>query len=230
MRIAQVFALFEAVTPAASGGLPQTVFHLTEELMLQGHAVTLFASGDSRTEAELVAPWPRALARDPDSGDPALAHAILLDLVAGEARRFDLIHFHLGGLHLPLLRFLSAAHLTTLQGRLDRPATVALWSRFRHVPVVSTSDEQRAALPAASWQGTVRPGRSDEEGSGGPRLAREYLAIYERLLRRPAPYELGPVDIAMTPMPAIGGSREPFLRWDTPILEPSPPRSGDGET
>jgi hypothetical protein len=49
MRIAQVAPLAEAVPPKLYGGTERVVFWLTEELVLQGHRVTLFASGDSRT-------------------------------------------------------------------------------------------------------------------------------------------------------------------------------------
>ena len=113
--------------------------------MLQGHAVTLFASGDSETSAELVAAWPRALGHDPDVSDPNAPHVMLLDMVAREARRFDLIHFHLDGLHLPLLRFLPMAHLTTLHRRLDRPETIELWKRLETSPW--SRPPMRSALP-----------------------------------------------------------------------------------
>ena len=54
MRIAQVSPLFESVPPRLYGGTERVVSFLTEELVALGHQVTLFASGDSRTSAELV--------------------------------------------------------------------------------------------------------------------------------------------------------------------------------
>ncbi len=54
MRIAQVAPLYESVPPKLYGGTERVVSYLTEELVRQGHQVTLFASGDSLTEAELV--------------------------------------------------------------------------------------------------------------------------------------------------------------------------------
>ena len=53
MRIAQVAPLFEAVPPKLYGGTERVVHYLTEELVEMGHDVTLFASGDSVTKAEL---------------------------------------------------------------------------------------------------------------------------------------------------------------------------------
>ena len=49
MRIAQVAPLYESVPPKYYGGTERVVSYLTEELVRQGHEVTLFASGDSET-------------------------------------------------------------------------------------------------------------------------------------------------------------------------------------
>ena len=54
MRIAQIAPLVESVPPTLYGGTERVVSWLTEELVAQGHEVTLFASGDSRTSARLV--------------------------------------------------------------------------------------------------------------------------------------------------------------------------------
>ncbi|HWZ69738.1 MAG TPA: glycosyltransferase, partial [Stellaceae bacterium] len=50
MRIAQVSPLYESCPPQLYGGTERVVSHLTEELVRQGHKVTLFASGDSQTD------------------------------------------------------------------------------------------------------------------------------------------------------------------------------------
>ena len=152
----------ESVPPAGYGGTERVVSYLTEELVRQGHEVTLYATGDSRTGAELIAPWPRALRTDPDVSDPNPPHACLLDQVARDASRFDLVHFHLDCLHLPLLWWIPVPHVTTLHGRLDRPETVGLWRRFPDVPVVSISDAQRAPLPDLNWRGTVYHGLPED--------------------------------------------------------------------
>ena len=54
MKIAQVAPLAESVPPRLYGGTERIVSYLTEELVRQGHDVTLFASGDSVTAAKLV--------------------------------------------------------------------------------------------------------------------------------------------------------------------------------
>ena len=66
MRIAQVCPLYESCPPRLYGGTERVVSYLTEELVRQGHEVTLFASADSETRATLVAPCERALRLDPN--------------------------------------------------------------------------------------------------------------------------------------------------------------------
>ena len=65
MKIAQVAPLAESVPPALYGGTERVVSYLTEELVALGHDVTLFASGNSITDAELVPVCPRALQLSP---------------------------------------------------------------------------------------------------------------------------------------------------------------------
>lgn len=54
MKIAQIAPLAESVPPKFYGGTERIVSYLTEELVRQGHDVTLYASGDSQTSARLV--------------------------------------------------------------------------------------------------------------------------------------------------------------------------------
>jgi hypothetical protein len=54
VKIAQIAPLAESVPPRTYGGTERIVSYLTEELVKLGHEVTLFASGDSITSANLV--------------------------------------------------------------------------------------------------------------------------------------------------------------------------------
>src|SRR5713226_5857493 len=146
VRIAQVAPLYESVPPAFYGGTERVVFYLTEELIRQGHKVTLFASGDSTTSATLVAPCARALRLDPDCQDPLAYHIIMLDEVFCRADDFDLIHFHVDYLHFPISSRTGVNHITTLHGRLDLPELVPMYRRFPDVPLISISDAQRKPL------------------------------------------------------------------------------------
>ncbi|MDD3763719.1 MAG: glycosyltransferase family 4 protein [Nevskiales bacterium] len=159
MKIAQVAPLHESVPPRQYGGTERVVSYLTEELVRQGHEVTLFASGDSRTTARLVPLRERSLRTDSSVVDP-MPHLIhQLDCVLEHAHAFDVIHFHTDYLaHLLPLRHLDVPHVTTLHGRLDLADYHPLLERFAGAPLVSISDDQRrplAHLTTLNWRATV---------------------------------------------------------------------------
>src|SRR5690349_21391478 len=114
LRIAQVAPLYESVPPTLYGGTERIVSYLTEELVRQGHEVTLFASGDSRTSATLIAPCARALRLDPDASDSLAPHFRLLEEVFDRLKAFDVVHFHIDYLHYPISKRHRFPHLTTL--------------------------------------------------------------------------------------------------------------------
>jgi glycosyltransferase involved in cell wall biosynthesis len=158
VRIAQVAPLFESVPPKLYGGTERIVSYLTEELVRQGHDVTLFASGDSVTQARLIPASAQALRLDPHCVDQIALHVLQLELVLRHAPEFDVIHFHTDYLHYPLSCRQAYRHVTTLHGRLDILELAPLYREFSRIPVVSISDAQRAPLPMAHWQATVHHG------------------------------------------------------------------------
>lgn len=158
MRIAQVAPLYESCPPKLYGGTERVVSYLTEELVRLGHEVTLFASGDSQTEATLVPCCERALWRDPAISNTVAQHLIMLDRVRRSAGQFDVIHCHTEFLHPPFLAECWDKTVTTLHGRLDLPELGAIYRAFPMMPVVSISLAQRAPLYWANWVGTVHHG------------------------------------------------------------------------
>ena len=162
MRIAQVAPLYESVPPKYYGGTERIVSYLTEELVRQGHEVTLFASGDSETKARLIAVCRRSLRLDRHCLDQLAHHVVMLEGVLQRSGEFDVIHFHVDYLHFPLSRRQSFPHVTTLHGRLDIPDLVPLYTEFHDMPVVSISDAQREPLPWVNWQATVYHGLPDD--------------------------------------------------------------------
>jgi glycosyltransferase involved in cell wall biosynthesis len=163
MRIAQIAPLAESVPPKLYGGTERVVHWLTEELVQQGHEVTLFASADSRTSAALVPVIPRALRLSKPKQDPAAAYAALLADLDERAREFDVIHAHSDWLHLPLLRTKGVPFLTTLHGRIDLPGLEGVLKRFPGAHFISISDNQRLPLPQLSWLGTVYHGMPERD-------------------------------------------------------------------
>jgi glycosyltransferase involved in cell wall biosynthesis len=180
MRIAQVAPLFESVPPRLYGGTERVVSNLTEELVRQGHEVTLFATGDSKTTASLVAGCPRALWQEPGCRDTLPHHVRLVELVAREADRFDVIHFHLDYVHFPVVGRLPCPTVTTLHGRLYPPDEGAFFDAYPRVPLVSISDAQRRPIPRANWQATVYHGMPLDEQTFRDRPG-SYLAFLGRV-------------------------------------------------
>ncbi|QDU14091.1 GDP-mannose-dependent alpha-(1-2)-phosphatidylinositol mannosyltransferase [Gimesia maris] len=158
MRIAQVSPLIESVPPQTYGGIERVVSNLTESLVKKGHDVTLFASGDSKTTANLYAVVEQSLRLSQTPRDPEIAQIIQLEKLIQMRDRFDIIHFHIETIHFPLVRHLDIPHVTTLHSRLDRPDVISLYQEFQEVPVVSISDAQRRFIPDANWVSTVYNG------------------------------------------------------------------------
>ncbi len=181
MKIAQIAPLIESVPPKFYGGTERVVSYLTEELVRMGHEVTLFASGDSVTSAELVACTPAALRLTSSMRDPLPHNVILLEQVRRKAEEFEILHFHIDYLHFPLFRDNGLATVTTLHGRLDLPDLAPLYREFAEMPVVSISYDQRTPLPWANWVGNVRHGIPRDLYSFSPVPSGNYLAFLGRI-------------------------------------------------
>ena len=120
--------------------------------------MTLFASGDSCTAARLERSCEVALRLDPRIKDPIPQHIVMLDKVRARAPEFDVLHFHVDVLHYPFLHSFVDKTLTTLHGRLDLAELKALYSTYRHAPLVSISNNQRVPMPPVNWVGNVYHG------------------------------------------------------------------------
>ena len=158
MRIAQIAPLIESVPPRLYGGTERIVFYLTEELVRLGQDVTLFASGDSVTSADLVACAQRALRLDSTVHDPLPHYMLMLDRIHRLASHFDILHFHIDYLHYPLFADAADRIITTLHGRQDIPDLLPLYTAFNHMPLISISDAQRQPVRRANFVATVPHG------------------------------------------------------------------------
>ncbi len=164
MRIAQVAPLTEAVPPKLYGGTERVVHWLTEELVAQGHDVTLFASGDSHTTAKLDAGWPKALRLDGSVRDPNALHMEMLERVRQRCDdgEFDVLHFHLDYYPFSLFSRQPTPFVTTLHGRLDLPEHQPTFTTFSKIPVISISDAQRRPVPQANFIKTIYHGLPEQ--------------------------------------------------------------------
>ena len=158
MKIAQIAPLIESVPPPLYGGTERIVSCLTEELVRLGHEVTLFASANSITSAELAPCCNHALRLDDTVRDIIPHYMLMVDKVRERADDFDLLHFHIELFHFPLFRSLEARTLTTLHGRQDLSDLKPFYHRFSKMPLVSISAAQRKPLPHANFVATIHHG------------------------------------------------------------------------
>jgi glycosyltransferase involved in cell wall biosynthesis len=158
MKIAQIAPLMESIPPRLYGGSERVVSFLTEELVAQGHAVTLFASAQSITAATLVPCCPEPLRLKPSVNDVIPYYMLMLDKVRSMASQFDILHFHIDQFHFPIFRELAHRTVTTLHGRQDLPDLAYLYRGFPEMPLVSISNAQRSPVPDANYVATIYHG------------------------------------------------------------------------
>jgi glycosyltransferase involved in cell wall biosynthesis len=181
MRIAQIAPLAESVPPKLYGGTERIVSYLTEELVRSGHDVTLFASGDSITAADLVPITPRALRLDPQTAFELPHLLVLMEEVRRRADEFDVLHFHTDLIQGPMVHDFAQRTVTTLHGRLDLPDLVPYYQVFNDLPLVSISDHQRRPMPPVNWAGTVYHGLPADLLRPNLRPQGDYLAFLGRI-------------------------------------------------
>lgn len=182
LQIALVAPLYESIPPQLYGGSERVVYNLAEELTRRGHAVTLYASGDSHISGKLVGVSERAL-RLAHCVDSIAYHVVQNEWVLRDAEQFDVIHFHNGYLHFSLARRCPTPALTTLHGRLDQADFAPVAQEFADLPVVSISRSQRAPHPGLTWIGNVYNGIAPATltFSDAPDSSEDYLVFLGRI-------------------------------------------------
>jgi glycosyltransferase involved in cell wall biosynthesis len=146
------------VPPTLYGGTERVVSNLTEELVRRGSEVTLFASGDSITSANLIPCVPRALRLDPEAPDFVTATLFELGEVYKRADEFDIIHNHVDWFGFAFAECVAIPTVTTAHGRLDVADIAYRYKRAAGQPLVSISRDQQRYLPEANWIGMVHNG------------------------------------------------------------------------
>ncbi|HEY7547980.1 MAG TPA: glycosyltransferase family 4 protein [Hyphomicrobiaceae bacterium] len=181
MRIAQIAPMIESVPPRLYGGTERIASYLCEELVAQGHDVTLFASGDSSTKAKLIPCCEQALRLDPTVRDVIPYYMLLVDNIRSMASQFDILHFHIDQFHFPVLREIAHKTVTTLHGRQDLPDLKKLYAGFPEMPLVSISFAQRLPIPNVSFVGNVPHGLPRDLLSPSLNARGGYLAFLGRI-------------------------------------------------
>lgn len=151
MKIAQLAPIWERVPPVRYGGIELIVALLTDELVRRGHDVTLYASGDSVTMAELRSSRPTPVREKMGAVAPGVFHSVA---VFEDADDFDIIHNHTDLLGIAFDGFVSTPVLHTLHGIFTEDNKV-IFKRYKHLNYSSISESQREGLPELNYLGTV---------------------------------------------------------------------------
>ena len=194
MRIAEIAPMYEAVPPAGYGGTERVIAALTDQLVVNGHEVTLFAPGTSQTTAELASTTPEPLrSRMTRTQMVEVAPKLHLEMLAAVYERaadFDVIHAHTD---VATLRFAASnptvPTVVTLHGRLDLDAAQREFRQYPEVPLVSISNHQREAVSglALNWRATVANGLDLSPYFAAPPVIGEYLCFVGRINREKRP-------------------------------------------
>ncbi|BAS26597.1 glycosyl transferase [Limnochorda pilosa] len=180
MRIGILAPVTWRTPPRRYGPWEQVASHLAEGLVARGHQVTLFATGDSVTRAQLEWVVPRPLGESPPD-DPDLDQFLHMVHAFRQAGRFDLIHNHLNWQPLLFAELVATPVVTTLHGAaMLEPASRRAFLRFPHRPCVAISQAERDAVPGLDYVATVPNGIELERFTFRDRPG-EYLLFLARM-------------------------------------------------
>ncbi|MBD2113888.1 MULTISPECIES: glycosyltransferase family 4 protein [Cyanophyceae] len=189
MRIAQVTPLWNRASPLDDGGPEMVASLLTEELVRRGHQVTLFASGDSQTQARLVPGCYRALR---PLGLLPLEYARYeqrqLENVFQSARDFDIIHSHVDAVALPYAHLSPTPVVHTLHGLLT-PAFENIFNQYRRQNLVTVSRSQQRPEIGLNYVAAIHNAIAIDQFDFHP-LPQEppYLAFLGRMSEEKGPH------------------------------------------
>ena len=155
MRIAQITQVCVPVPPKEYGGTELVVSLLTEELVRRGHDVTLFATGDAQTKAELHYIYDEATSLEKEKPIQHLASVSEAFKYIREAGGFDIIHNHAGPWGMTLAQFSKTPVITTLHNDYLLPDTPE-FDFFKNIgSYVAISENQRKLHAGLNYAGVV---------------------------------------------------------------------------
>ena len=169
LRVGMLAPIAWRVPPRGYGPWEKVVSLLTEGLVAAGVDVTLFATADAQTSAQLDAVVPRPYEETPGM-DVKVWEGLHLANAFGKAARFDLIHNHYDFLPLTYASLVATPTITTIHG-LSGESILPVYRRFDdRCAYVSISDADRH--PDLGYVATVHHGLDLAEfefgaGAGG---------------------------------------------------------------
>jgi glycosyltransferase involved in cell wall biosynthesis len=177
LRIAVLAPIAWRTPPVHYGPWEQFASLLAEGLVATGHDVTLFATADSLTTAELCATAPGGWSDHPDI-EPKVAECLHIASVFERARDFDVIHNGFDFLPLTYSELVAAPVITTIHG-FSSERIVEVYERYdatTHYVAISDSDRH----PRLTYDATIHHG-IDTAGFGLARTPGDHLLYFGRI-------------------------------------------------
>lgn len=155
-RIAMVGPVATSIPPPRSSSVELFTSLLTEGLVARGHHVTLFATGTSRTSADLHVTLPKGYGEDLSLWPWEMCEMLNLAAALERASEFDVIHYQAMSwpISLPLSRLVSVPVVQTVHHAPSRDE-IALWSRYPEAPFIAISTEQATRLGGLNVVATI---------------------------------------------------------------------------
>lgn len=193
LNIVQITSLEERVPPNKYGGTELVVYNLTEELVKKGHNVTLFASGDSLTSSNLIAPFTKPL-RMMDAGSAKARETFKLIGMAESFKyllenqnKIDIVHNHTWRI-VPFLSCLDIPIINTIHYPLDTDYQQPVYKKYPGLNYISISNSQRKANKELRILNTVYNGIEIRKFDFNDK-PQDYLAFLGRMSPEKGPLE-----------------------------------------
>jgi glycosyltransferase involved in cell wall biosynthesis len=141
LRIAQIAPAGIATRRGVGESVEQLVALMCDELVARGHEVTLFATGDSQTTAELRSYFDRGYELDENLWDWQFTEYMHVGHAYSQAAEFDVMHCHSYHFGLPFAPFVRTANVHTHHVQME-PGVVNGYRRLPQVHLVAVSEFQ----------------------------------------------------------------------------------------
>ncbi|MEX0649765.1 MAG: glycosyltransferase family 4 protein [Candidatus Andersenbacteria bacterium] len=182
MRIGVLGPIWLPIPPSGYGGSEIVVYNLVEGLVDRGHSVTLFASGGSKTRAELRSVLDRPLLEIKGKFDFSDNSYDLLNAsnAFAASEEFDVLHNMLGYQVLPFLPFAKCPVVHTSHSSIKEYDGLVM--QFKDANYISISNAQRQLHPQLNYIDTVYHGIDTKKYVPAADATRDYFVFLSRIM------------------------------------------------
>jgi glycosyltransferase involved in cell wall biosynthesis len=196
----------------------QLVALMCDELVARGHEVTLFATGDSETTAELRSYFDRGYEHDDELWDWQFTEYMHVGHAYSQAAEFDVIHCHSYHFGLPFVPFVRTTNFHTHHVEME-PGVIAAYMRLTQVHLVAVSRFQARVYGTRPNLALVPHGIETAAFPFGEARG-DYLLFLGRMIEDKGPAQA--VEIARAagmPLVLAGPAEEGFDEHIAPLID-----------